>query len=101
MAIFIKLNADPDLYSISKYRQPMLKMIHMKLPSLGFIPLTPEDSKSPVISFAYKDAKSKLAPKLKEAKINIQLYDNRIRISPSIYNSLADIEKLIDVLSKT
>ena len=87
--------------SISGYRQPMLKMIHTKLPSLGFISLTPEDSTSPVVSFAYKDAKNKLGPKLKEAKINIQLYDNRIRISPSIYNSLSDIEKLINVLSKT
>lgn len=85
---------------ISGYRQPMLKMIHEKIPSLGFMPLTPEDSASPIISFAYKDAKQKLGTLLKNAAINIQLYDNRIRISPSIYNSLSDIEKLIHVLSK-
>jgi selenocysteine lyase/cysteine desulfurase len=87
--------------SISEYRQPMLRMLHEKLPSLGFIPLTPGESTSPIISFAYKDAKSKLDQKLIKAKINIQLYENRIRISPSIYNSVSDIEKLINVLSKT
>jgi selenocysteine lyase/cysteine desulfurase len=87
--------------SIAKYRQPMLRMIQTKLPSLGFMPLTPEDSTSPIVSFAYKDAQNKLAPKLKKADINIQLYDNRIRISPSIYNSPSDIENLIDELSKT
>jgi selenocysteine lyase/cysteine desulfurase len=87
--------------SISNYRQPMLKMIQTKLPPLGFRPLTPEDSTSPVISFAYKDANIKLASKLRKAGINIQLYDNRIRISPSVYNSDSDIEKLINVLSKT
>jgi len=97
----LKLIHDIGVKSISDYRQPMLKMIHEKLPSLGFIPLTPEDSISPIVSFAYKDAKNKLSQKLKEAKIKIQLYDNRIRISPSIYNTVSDIEKLIDVLSKT
>jgi selenocysteine lyase/cysteine desulfurase len=71
------------------------------LPAFGFIPMTPDDSKSPLVSFAYKDAKIKLESKIKDARINIQLYDNRIRISPSIYNSVSDIEKLIDVLSKT
>ena len=96
----LRLINEIGVESISKYRQPMLSMIHKKLPSLGFMPLTPEDSTSPIISFAYKDAKRRLSPKLKEAKINIQLYDNRMRISPSIYNSLSDIEKLIDVLSK-
>jgi selenocysteine lyase/cysteine desulfurase len=97
----LRLIGEIGVESISEYRQPMLKMVQTKLPSSGFIPLTPEDSSSPIVSFAYKDAKNKLDPKLKRAKINIQLYDNRIRISPSIYNSLSDIEKLIDVLSKT
>ncbi len=87
--------------AISAHRQPMLSMIRTKLPSLGFIPLTPEDSSSPIISFACRDARSRLSQKLMDAKINIQLYENRLRISPSVYNSISDIEKLTDVLSKT
>jgi selenocysteine lyase/cysteine desulfurase len=97
----LKFISQVGVGTISGYRQPMLKLIRTKLPSLGFIPLTPEDSTSPIISFACKDARGRLAPKLKEAKINIQLYENRFRISPSVYNSISDIEKLIDVLSKT
>jgi len=49
---------------------------------------------------SYRDASTRLAPRLKDAGINIQLYENRIRISPSVYNSADDIEKLLDVLSK-
>jgi len=97
----LKFISQAGVEAISLHRQPMLKMIRTKLPSLGFTPLTPEDSTSPIISFACKDARDRLAPKLKEAKISIQLYENRLRISPSVYNSISDIEKLIDVLSKT
>jgi selenocysteine lyase/cysteine desulfurase len=85
--------------AITEHRKPMIRLLQSRLPSMGFLPLTPEDSSSPIVSFAYRDAGKKLAGKLADAKINIQLYDNRFRISPSVYNSISDIEKLIDLLS--
>ena len=57
------------------------------------------DSTSPIVSFAYKDAADKLKPKLDKAAINISLYQNRIRISPSVYNDMQDIHRLIDALA--
>lgn len=83
---------------IQEYRKPMIDLIQQKLPSLGFAPLTDTGSTSPIVSFAFKDA-AQLKPKLDTAGINIQLYQNRIRISPSVYNDMEDINKLIKTLS--
>lgn len=84
---------------IESYRQPMLKLLQENLPSLGFMLLTPVGSPSPIVSFAMKDAGMKLKDKMEAAGINIQLYKNRIRISPSVYNDMEDIQLLIKTLS--
>ena len=100
LGMSLRLINDIGVEKIREHRKPLLKRLQEKLPPLGYLPLTPEDSDSPIISFSYRDASTRLAPGLKDAGINIQLYENRIRISPSVYNSADDIEKLIDVLSK-
>jgi selenocysteine lyase/cysteine desulfurase len=84
---------------IQQYRQPMLDKLQEKMPSLGFMPLTPVDSSSPIVAFGMKDAYQNLKPKMDAAGINIQLYKNRIRISPSVYNDMDDINKLNKALS--
>jgi selenocysteine lyase/cysteine desulfurase len=85
---------------IQLFRQPLVNRIQEQLPRFGFIPMTPLGSESPIVSFAYPNAMS-LQPKIDKAGINIQLYDHHIRISPSIYNDMDDIEKMIEVLSKS
>lgn len=88
-----------EVEKIRQYRKPMLDILQQKLPSLGFMPLTPVDSTSPIVAFGMKDAYQLLKPKMDAAGINIQLYKNRIRISPSVYNDMDDINKLIKALS--
>lgn len=88
-----------NVEKIEAYRAPMIQLLQEKLPSLGFMPLTSLDSKAPVISFAYRNASDLLKPKLDAAGINISLYQNRIRISPSVYNDLDDIQRLIKALT--
>jgi selenocysteine lyase/cysteine desulfurase len=41
-----------------------------------------------------------LRPKLNAAKINIELYEDRVRIAPSVYNTMSDVEYLINALRK-
>jgi len=82
---------------IQQYRQPMIERLQTALPEFGYAPMTPRNSTSPIVSFAYADA-ARLKPRLDRASINIQLYEHRFRISPSFYNDMADIEKLIDAL---
>ncbi|MEJ0057506.1 MAG: hypothetical protein WDN75_18795 [Bacteroidota bacterium] len=61
--------------------------------------MTPPDSTSPIVSFAFRDAAIKLKPKLDAAGVTITVYENRFRISPSVYNDMADIDRLIAALS--
>jgi selenocysteine lyase/cysteine desulfurase len=84
---------------IQRYRQPMIDKLQTGLPRLGFVPLTAPESTSAIVSFAREGAEATLRQKLSDAGISVSLYQNRIRISPSLYNSMDDIEHLLKVLS--
>jgi len=84
--------------SITRHRQPLLDQLRSKLSSAGFVPLTAPGSSSPVICFACKDAKTRFAGPLQQEKIRISLYDHRIRVSPSVYNTMDHIDHLIEIL---
>ena len=79
-------------------RQPMMDRLYDKL-SAHYQPMTPKGSRSSIIAFSLIGARDKLRPRITEAKINIQLYPNRFRISPSVYNTPEDIDRLITVLT--
>jgi selenocysteine lyase/cysteine desulfurase len=61
--------------------------------------LTAPESTSAIVSFAREGAEATLRQKLSDAGISVSLYQNRIRISPSLYNTMDDIEHLLKVLS--
>jgi selenocysteine lyase/cysteine desulfurase len=77
----------------------MIGKLQQELPKLGYLAMTPQDSTSPIVAFAFEGAEKKLRAKLSAAVIEIQLYENRFRISPSVYNTIDDIDRLIEVLS--
>jgi selenocysteine lyase/cysteine desulfurase len=83
---------------IYECRKPMIDKLQKELPSDTYIPMTPSNAYSPIVSFACKDAVNRVAPKIKAADINISVYENRIRISPSFYNDMDEIDRLIAVL---
>jgi selenocysteine lyase/cysteine desulfurase len=83
---------------IHAYRKTMIDRLQQELPSSRYIPLTPPDAVSPIVSFACKDAATLLKPKLEAADISISVYDHMIRISPSFYNDMDEIDHLINVL---
>ena len=84
--------------NIEAYRQPMLRKLHKEMPSLGFEPLTPSDSKSALITFAMKDA-GPVQQRLKRARINARVGRHFIRLSPSVFNDMRDIDRLLDALA--
>jgi selenocysteine lyase/cysteine desulfurase len=85
--------------AIVRHRQPLLRKLQAALPERGFTALTPLESRSPVIAFAYKGAQQRFADRLRAEKIRISTYESRIRISPSVYNTEEDIDRLIAVLA--
>jgi len=99
VAASLQYVATVGVESITRHRQPMLDRLRSRLPSAGFVPLTAPGSSSPVICFAFKDAKQLFAGPLQQEKIRISLYDHRIRVSPSVYNTMDQIDHLIEILS--
>jgi selenocysteine lyase/cysteine desulfurase len=84
--------------NIEAHRQPLLQRLRTEMPALGFEPLTPPDSRSALISFSVKDG-ARYAARLKQANINVRLGRHFIRVSPSVFNDMEDIDRLLAALS--
>ena len=84
--------------AIHEHRKPLIERMQEEMPKIGFVPMTPKGSVSPIVSFAYDGADKILKPKLDKAGVNIQCYPHRVRISPSFYNDMNDIETLLKAL---
>jgi selenocysteine lyase/cysteine desulfurase len=85
--------------AIMRYRQPLLDRLQAELPQRGFAALTPNGSRSPIVAYACKDASKRFAVRLQAEQFQISVYESRIRISPSIYNTMDDVERLLKILS--
>jgi selenocysteine lyase/cysteine desulfurase len=68
------------------------------MPRLGFTAATPSDSTSPIVTFASKDTRE-AARKLAAARVNVRVAPYWIRIAPSIYNDMEDVERLLEALA--
>lgn len=84
--------------NIQAYRQPMLERLHREMPRLGFTPATPPGTTSPLITFATKDGAA-VQKKLERARVDARVSRYFIRLSPSVFNDQADIDKLLEALS--
>ena len=83
---------------IQNYRQAMIDRLQAALPPLGYRPITPPDSKSALVSFLHRGNAAALRQKLHDARIAITVAQLHVRISPSVFNDLDDVERLIEVL---
>jgi selenocysteine lyase/cysteine desulfurase len=80
--------------------QPMIEALQVTLRDHGFRPYTPMDSTAPIVSFIMKDARGQLNDKLKSADVKISTYGDRFRISPSWFNNMNDIDRVIEVIGR-
>ena len=85
--------------NIQAYRQPIIDYARAEIPRLGFEPITPEDSTGPLVAFAKKDARALHSEALKAAGVQTTLGANRLRVSVSVFNTKADIDRLLEALS--
>ncbi len=91
--------AQLGVQNIQSYRQPIIDYARREILRLGFDPITPEDSTGPLIAFAKRDAHAIHADNLKAAGVQVTLGANRIRVSASVFNTRADIDRLLEALS--
>ena len=85
--------------AIARHRQPLVDHLQDVLQQRRFKPLTPRGSRGPIVAFAVRDAQARFDARLKGEGVRISTYEHRIRISPSVYNSPEDIERLVRVLT--
>ncbi len=82
---------------IQAERQPVIDHLRDRLPPLGFRPLTPPGTRSPIISFTF-EAGRPVEERLRRARVNARVGPRYLRISPSVFNDLDDAERLVEAL---
>ena len=86
--------------NIQAYRKPMMQKLRDEVPRRGFTCVTPPQSTASIITFARKGlGASDIPVKLARARVNVRMTDNWMRVSPSIYNDMEDIDRLLDALT--
>jgi selenocysteine lyase/cysteine desulfurase len=80
------------------WRQPMVDAIQTELRRRGYEPLTPLDSRTPLVAFALKDARRKLPPILNKADVRITVSQHRFRASLAVFNDMNDVDRLLAAL---
>ena len=84
--------------NIQAHRQPLLKKMREEIPRLGHTLVTPPESTSPIITFGTKDGAA-VQKKLSAANVNARVSTYWFRLSPSVYNDLHDIDRLLEALA--
>jgi selenocysteine lyase/cysteine desulfurase len=84
--------------NIHAHRQPLLKKMHDEMPRLGYQSLTPPESTSALISFVVRNPEE-VRKRLASAKVNARVSERYLRVSPSIFNDLKDIDRLLEALA--
>jgi selenocysteine lyase/cysteine desulfurase len=83
---------------IQAHAQSLTGRLQVELPRLGFPSVTPPDTKSPIVTFVVKEPRA-IAARLEKANVDVKIDQHLMRVSPSIYNDQADIDKLLNALS--
>ena len=84
--------------NIEAWRQPMLARLRAELPRLGFEPVTPPGTRSALITFTFRN-RAPVVEKLRKANIDARVGPNFIRLSPSVYNDMVDVERVLAALA--
>jgi selenocysteine lyase/cysteine desulfurase len=84
--------------NIYAHTKPLCDRLKKELPGLGYKLITPAEARSSMVVVQAKDLK---ATRQKLQKANIQVTttgENRVRISPAVYNNTEDITRLLAAL---
>jgi|SRR5215471_5621923 len=86
--------------NIQAHRQPLLARLQQDVPRRGFVPVTPPESTGPIVTFVKPNlAAGEIPRKLQAANVNVRIGTDWMRVSPSVYNDMRDVERLLDALS--
>jgi selenocysteine lyase/cysteine desulfurase len=84
--------------NIYAYTKPMCDRLRKELPPMGYKLITPTDAQSSLVVVQAKNLKAVMET-LRKAEIQVtQAGENRVRISPALYNNMEDINRLLSAM---
>lgn len=86
--------------NIQAHAQTLVGRLKAELPERGFEVTTPAETRTPMVACALPDARQALGRKLQDHGVKITLSRNRFRVSVSVFNDMADIDKLLEALGR-
>ncbi|MEJ0056352.1 MAG: aminotransferase class V-fold PLP-dependent enzyme [Bacteroidota bacterium] len=84
---------------IGAHIKPLIDHLKEELPKRGYPLMTPRGNQSPTALFSVSDGKA-LAKRLEERKIRTTIHDTSMRVSPGIFSTPQDIDKLMEALPR-
>lgn len=88
---------DIGVEALAAHRGALLARLRDRLPSIGARVLTPAGPGSPILAFAPTDTPA-VPERLKRAGIFATVYEDRVRVAPTLFNDADDIDALVDAL---
>jgi len=99
--------------NIRAHAKPLTDRLHKELPALGYAAITPPDNPTPIVSFLTPDYQKTIAKLDKAFGTTVVAFRrweftelsgevtivSGMRISPSVYNNQADVDRLLNALS--
>jgi selenocysteine lyase/cysteine desulfurase len=88
------------LDAIQAHARRLIARLQKELPPMGYPSLTPADTPTPIVAFQLRDAAS-VAKRLRAANVAATIIEaeRRLRLSVSVFNTDADIDRVLQVLS--
>ncbi|MCC6344643.1 MAG: aminotransferase class V-fold PLP-dependent enzyme [Bryobacterales bacterium] len=85
--------------NIRNHVRTLTDRLQKELPAMGYPSITPKGNESPIVSFAFKDPEAAMR-KLRKADVHVAMrFGNKMRISPSVFNNMSDIDRLLGALA--
>jgi selenocysteine lyase/cysteine desulfurase len=86
--------------AIQAHRLPMIRRLQQEVPRLGFTAVTPATSTGGNVTFVRRNlADSDVPKRLMAARVNVRLAQHWMRLSPSVYNDMRDVERVLEALA--
>ena len=88
------------LDKIQAHARRLITRLQKELPPMGYPSLTPADTPTPIVAFQLRDAPA-VAKRLRAGNVAATIIDSerRLRLSVSVFNTDADIDRVLQVLS--
>ena len=84
--------------NIREHVRALTDRLQEELPAKGYESITPLGNESPILAFSVPDPDAIMAS-TRAAGVHVAMrFGNKLRISPSVYNNHADVDRLIEAL---